>query len=341
MFLRALEYYKGILFLTTNRIGDFDEAFASRVHISLYYPPLDKEATEKIFMLNLQLLKERVERRGLEIEIDDAILRFAANYWDKYAKMRWNGRQIRNACQTALALAQYDAQRGQQSGLVDTVAFLKEEVNNTAKVYLTEGHMETVANAYLEFMKYLKEVHGRDAERRAKSLGIRAREIPPPSVGTKSKGDGSEENEEEEVEGLLRIRKEPASRKDLDQGMAKLSSTPSQTSSQSHWHPALTPSNSIEGSQGPMNPSANVPLVPVSGTFSPAMYQPGFPPPQQLAMPIYGQALDPRQAYANYTVWQGMFAPGAQAPQQSPYMGSPPGAGGNTSYPHGHGTGGI
>lgn len=36
VFLRMLEYYKGILFLTTNRIGTFDEAFKSRIHLSLF-----------------------------------------------------------------------------------------------------------------------------------------------------------------------------------------------------------------------------------------------------------------------------------------------------------------
>ena len=36
VFLRMLEYYKGLLFLTTNRVGAFDEAFKSRVHISLF-----------------------------------------------------------------------------------------------------------------------------------------------------------------------------------------------------------------------------------------------------------------------------------------------------------------
>lgn len=36
VFLRALEFYSGILFLTTNRVGTIDEAFKSRIHISLY-----------------------------------------------------------------------------------------------------------------------------------------------------------------------------------------------------------------------------------------------------------------------------------------------------------------
>jgi hypothetical protein len=37
VFLRVLEYYSGILFLTTNRVGIMDEAFKSRIHVSLYY----------------------------------------------------------------------------------------------------------------------------------------------------------------------------------------------------------------------------------------------------------------------------------------------------------------
>src|SRR5215469_1012859 len=40
VFLRALEYFRGILFITTNRVGTFDDAFISRIHVALYYPPL-------------------------------------------------------------------------------------------------------------------------------------------------------------------------------------------------------------------------------------------------------------------------------------------------------------
>lgn len=99
---------------------------------------------------------------------------------------------------------------------MDIVVFLKEEVNNIVKVYFIEGYMEIVVNVYLEFMKYFKEVYGRDVERRVKFLGICVWEIFLLSVGIKSKGDGLEENEEEEVEGLFRIRKELVLWKDLD-----------------------------------------------------------------------------------------------------------------------------
>lgn len=41
IFLRLLEYYKGILFLTTNRVDNIDAAFESRIHLSLQYEELD------------------------------------------------------------------------------------------------------------------------------------------------------------------------------------------------------------------------------------------------------------------------------------------------------------
>lgn len=49
IFLRVLEYYEGIMFLTTNRVQTFDAAFQSRIHISLEYPELDKPARQAIW----------------------------------------------------------------------------------------------------------------------------------------------------------------------------------------------------------------------------------------------------------------------------------------------------
>lgn len=47
VFLRILEYYEGILFLASNRVGVFSEAFKSRIHVALYYPPLRCRQTER------------------------------------------------------------------------------------------------------------------------------------------------------------------------------------------------------------------------------------------------------------------------------------------------------
>jgi len=37
VFLRILEYYDGILILTSNRVEMFDEAFKSRIQVALHY----------------------------------------------------------------------------------------------------------------------------------------------------------------------------------------------------------------------------------------------------------------------------------------------------------------
>ena len=47
VFLRKLEFCTGILFLTTNRVSEFDEAILSRIHLLLRYNNLTSDAQEK------------------------------------------------------------------------------------------------------------------------------------------------------------------------------------------------------------------------------------------------------------------------------------------------------
>jgi hypothetical protein len=170
VFLRVLEYYTGILFLTTNRVGDFDEAFASRIHVSLEYPPLDRPSTENILNLNIRLIRERFHKTHRSIEIDElGINESALNHWETHRKARLNGRQIRNACQTALALAEFEAQGGNHEAIT---------VQN-ATVNLYSRHFDTVLKAYLAFNKYLKDIYGTSSEEHAGELGLRAREKTP------------------------------------------------------------------------------------------------------------------------------------------------------------------
>ena len=79
VFLRVLEYYTGILFLTTNRVGAFDEAFKSRIHISLYYPPLEEEQTKSIWKMNLD---RTMSRKKDILEADEKeLLAFAISHY--------------------------------------------------------------------------------------------------------------------------------------------------------------------------------------------------------------------------------------------------------------------
>jgi hypothetical protein len=125
VFLRMIEYYNGIMFLTINRAGVLDEAIKSRVHLTLEYKPLNEEQKVEIFKLNIQRLEEveksrcsndqrPIEQRHRPLVIDDEdVLEFARNHWRNNAKHdgfgRWNERKIRNAFLIAASLAHYEA----------------------------------------------------------------------------------------------------------------------------------------------------------------------------------------------------------------------------------------
>jgi hypothetical protein len=165
VFLRVLEYYAGILFLTTNRVGDFDEAFASRIHISLYYPELTAEFAPEVFNINLNLIESRFTRKGRLFKTDRMrIGSFCERYWRDHPFDQWNGRQIRNACLTAVALAEFEAQGENANDILKP----------KAEVELKVSHFEQVAKAYLEFSEHMRNIYGTHAARRAKEAGLRA-----------------------------------------------------------------------------------------------------------------------------------------------------------------------
>lgn len=176
VFLRVLEYYSGILFLTTNRVGIMDEAFKSRIHVSLYYQPLTLSQTEKIFKLNIEKL-ERMEQEkeqtlaGTVIEhakliIDkDSIMNWACNYYKQAEttseSAQWNGRQIRNAFQIASSLARYDTAK---SAL---------ERGKVPSPILNRKHFEMVADAIEKFDKYMRFATGKADSDHARIEGTR------------------------------------------------------------------------------------------------------------------------------------------------------------------------
>lgn len=99
VFLRVLEYYDGILILTSNRVGTFDEAFKSRIQLALHYASLGPFQRHKIwenFILRLESLGEE------DIDFDDL-----KDHLEQLAENKMNGRQIRNAITTARQYAQW------------------------------------------------------------------------------------------------------------------------------------------------------------------------------------------------------------------------------------------
>lgn len=96
--MRVLEYYEGILILTSNLVATFDKAFKSRIQLALHYEPLKEEQRRKIWGNFISRLKTFETE---SIDIDD--LRKNLNN----EKFDMNGRQIRNAVTTARQLAMF------------------------------------------------------------------------------------------------------------------------------------------------------------------------------------------------------------------------------------------
>ncbi|TDL27684.1 P-loop containing nucleoside triphosphate hydrolase protein [Rickenella mellea] len=99
VFLRQLEYFRGILFLTTNRVKTFDEAFQSRIHVALRYQDLTADAKRQIWVAFI--------RKALTSDVTRALpsAGLRADQLHELGEKRVNGRQIKNVVRTASVLA--------------------------------------------------------------------------------------------------------------------------------------------------------------------------------------------------------------------------------------------
>ena len=129
VFLRALEYYDGILILTSNRVGTFDEAFRSRIQLALHYPNLGPQQRLRIwqtFIARLEFLDEE------SIDIKDL-----QDNLHLLKEEKLNGRQIRNIITTARQYAKWK------------------------KTTLTYEHLKDVVQVTGRFDTYLNNLHHR------------------------------------------------------------------------------------------------------------------------------------------------------------------------------------
>jgi SpoVK/Ycf46/Vps4 family AAA+-type ATPase len=100
VFLRELEYFSGIVFLTTNRIETFDQAMKSRIHLALEYSPPDIEIRRQVWMNLLGRVPE--DAMGIE-DLDDAV--------ENILMEKLNGREISNTLNTARTLARFKKEK--------------------------------------------------------------------------------------------------------------------------------------------------------------------------------------------------------------------------------------
>ncbi|KAH7354677.1 P-loop containing nucleoside triphosphate hydrolase protein [Rhexocercosporidium sp. MPI-PUGE-AT-0058] len=91
IFLRHLEYFHGVMILTTNRVETMDLAFDSRIDVRLHYPPLPASSRRQIWANFFARLPEKSTFTEVDL--------------DQLAELDLNGRQIKSAVKTAQLLA--------------------------------------------------------------------------------------------------------------------------------------------------------------------------------------------------------------------------------------------
>ncbi len=95
--LRILEYFKGILFLTSNRVKTFDEAVSSRINIAIRYRELTETQNKRIWNMWIKKVQPEIEDPD---EFEESL-----EEGGDLVKAGLNGRQIRNIFRSALAMA--------------------------------------------------------------------------------------------------------------------------------------------------------------------------------------------------------------------------------------------
>lgn len=146
IFLRALEYYRGVLFLTTNRVRAFDAAFTSRIHVALHYRALTDADRQKVWVNSF----ERLERDSAgRVHVSVATREYAYEAQEVRA-LEWNGREIRNALQTAVALAETEALEGNGVGHGGGGG------GGGVRVTVTEKHLRAVVKMSRGFKNFMR-----------------------------------------------------------------------------------------------------------------------------------------------------------------------------------------
>lgn len=137
--LKLVEYFSGILFLTSNRIDSLDPAFQTRITLALRYEALDKEGRTQVW--NNLLIKS-----GLQYTLDDAIVDTS-----QLARSPLNGREIKNALRLAMAMAREKNEPLSQDILMETVEVVDDYKIGTSDPYVDDDKENARKNHFCCF----------------------------------------------------------------------------------------------------------------------------------------------------------------------------------------------
>jgi len=139
----------------------------------------------KTFIKQTKTALQRNDRTGIRID-EEGILDFATDHWEENPDARWNGRQIRNAFHTAVAMAEFKARGGNlANGVYDQ--------ERNVRIKVGRSQFEKIANTVNEFDDYMRKTMGTSYEARAAKEKTRARS----SGARKSKRQPRDEDEED------------------------------------------------------------------------------------------------------------------------------------------------
>src|SRR5208282_1871990 len=102
--LRALEYFEGVLIMTTNRIKVIDLAMQSRIHLAVLYTDLEGQRSKNVWRTYLKMLK--AGKNSTQESIDQISNWIETRHKELLEPDGLNGRQIRNIFTLAQNLAQ-------------------------------------------------------------------------------------------------------------------------------------------------------------------------------------------------------------------------------------------
>ncbi|KPI39742.1 uncharacterized protein AB675_3564 [Cyphellophora attinorum] len=138
------------VFLEKRSLNSIDDSFASRIHAKIEYPKLDNEKRIKIWEAFFKKMEAEAAGRWYVSKKAKAYV-----LSDKNAEeTQWNGREIRNAFQTAIALAEYEASE-------DDARPAGQMVEVTAE------HFRQVTEMSLKFSKHVDKITSMTEDKRA------------------------------------------------------------------------------------------------------------------------------------------------------------------------------
>lgn len=153
-FLRRAEYFNGLLFLTTNRVGQIDDAFISRIHVAIHYKDLAGEDLARIWK---GFFAKLAKDKSVKIRIQPAAKNWVIECFAKGDFKHFNGRDIRNALQTAITLAEFEHEEDARG----------EDAQTDMPVTISKAHFERVFSLINDFRNYVDRIRNKDQKGRA------------------------------------------------------------------------------------------------------------------------------------------------------------------------------